>query len=148
MTILTAIDETLGASPVVQVGNDLAAAYDDSLVVLHVIPEDISALTYNHESLQLEPGMDRSEKESHAAAFAEEVAESSLGASDRSHVRVKGRVGPAIGEIFAAAEEYDARYLVIGGRQRSPAGKAVFGSTTQLILLRAERPVMTVRLDT
>lgn len=148
MTILTAIDETLGASPVVQVGDDLATAYDDSLVVLHVIPEDISALNYNHESLQLEPGMDRSEKETRAAAFAEEVAESSLGTSDRSHVRAMGRVGSPVKEVFAAVKEYDARYLVIGGRQRSPAGKAVFGSTTQLILLRAERPVMTVRLDT
>lgn len=148
MTILTAIDETLGASPVVQVGDDLAAAYDDSLVVLHVIPEDMSALNYNHESLPLEPGMNRSEKETRATAFAEEVTETSLGTPDRSHVRAMGRVGPPVEEVIATVEEIDARYLVIGGRQRSPVGKAVFGSTTQSILLRAERPVMTVRLDT
>lgn len=147
MTILTAIDETHSSNPVVRVGDDLAAAYDDSLVVLHVVPRDISALDYSHESLPLDPGMDHAEKQTHAAAVAEEVTETTLGTTDRSHVRAVGRVGHPLEEVLAAAEEADARYIIVGGRQRSPVGKAVFGSTTQSILLRADRPMMTVRLD-
>ncbi|MFB6094932.1 MAG: universal stress protein, partial [Halodesulfurarchaeum sp.] len=46
--------------------------------------------------------------------------------------------------VLEAAAEVDSRYIVIGGRRRSPAGKAIFGSTTQTLLLRAERPVLTV----
>lgn len=122
-------------------------AFDEPLVVLHVVPQDISAIEYSHESLPIKPGMDQAEKQSRAAAFGEEVAETSLEAADLSHVRARGRVGFPLDEVLAAAEEYDARCLVIGGRQRTPVGKAVFGSTTQSILLRAERPVMTVQLD-
>lgn len=147
MTILVAIDETQKSSPVVHVGNDLATAFDDRLVVLHVVPAELSALAYNHESLPLDPRMDRAEKRTFAAEFAEDVAERSLESAEHANVQAEGRVGSPVEEILAAAEETDARYLVIGGRQRTAAGKAVFGSTTQTILLRADRPVMTVRRD-
>ena len=55
-----------------------------------------------------------------------------------------GQVGEPTEEIIAEAERRGPRYLVIGGRRRTPVGKAVFGSTTQSILLNAELPVMTV----
>ncbi len=47
--------------------------------------------------------------------------------------------------VVALAEELDADMVVIGGRKRSPAGKAVFGSTAQDILLEAPCPVTFVR---
>lgn len=147
MAILAVVDETPGPSSVVRVGADLAGAFDEPLVTLHVVPGDIAAIEYGHDSLPLEPGLDRAEKQARAAAFAEDVVETSLAAAERPPVRGMGRVGPPVEEVLAAAEEVDARYLVIGGRQRSPTGKAVFGSTTQLILLRADRPVMTVRVE-
>lgn len=146
MAILVTIDESRGPSRVVDVGDALARAFDEPLVLLHVVPDDMSAIEYRHESVSLGPGMDIGEKRTFAAAFAEDIAETSLGGGDRSHVRTEGRVGSPVEEILAAAEDVNARYLVIGGRQRSPAGKAVFGSTTQTILLRADRPVMTVPL--
>ncbi|MFC7204212.1 universal stress protein [Haloferax namakaokahaiae] len=44
--------------------------------------------------------------------------------------------------IIELAEEEDADLIVIGGRKRSPAGKALFGSVTQTVILNAGRPVM------
>jgi len=55
-----------------------------------------------------------------------------------------GLVGKPSTEVIDYADERDASYVVVGGRKRSPAGKALFGSTTQSILLNANRPVLTV----
>jgi nucleotide-binding universal stress UspA family protein len=47
-------------------------------------------------------------------------------------------------ELIAAADEVDADLICVSGRKRSPAGKAVFGSTTQTVVLNADRPVLAV----
>ncbi len=49
--------------------------------------------------------------------------------------------------IVALAKELDADLVLVGGRNRSPAGKAVFGSTTQEVLLNAPCPVTFVRRE-
>lgn len=53
-----------------------------------------------------------------------------------------GTSGEGIVEI---AEEVEADRVIIGGRQRSPTGKAIFGSTAQEVLLHAPCPVTFVR---
>ncbi len=61
-----------------------------------------------------------------------------------------GRISDADGQgdaIVAAAEELGADLLVVGGRHRSPTGKAVFGSTAQEVMLSAPCPVTFVRAD-
>ncbi|MFC4543111.1 universal stress protein [Halosolutus amylolyticus] len=45
-------------------------------------------------------------------------------------------------DILEWADEYDADAIVLGGRKRSPVGKAVFGSVTQSIILNTDRPVV------
>ncbi len=60
---------------------------------------------------------------------------------------VAGRVGEHGESIVALADEVDADLAVVGGRQRSPTGKAVFGSTAQTVLLSAPCPVTFVRSD-
>ncbi|GGJ14137.1 universal stress protein UspA [Halobellus salinus] len=51
------------------------------------------------------------------------------------------------GEIVTAASDLGADLLVVGGRRRSPTGKAVFGSTAQDVMLNAPCPVTFVRAE-
>lgn len=48
-------------------------------------------------------------------------------------------------EVGSLAAEIAADRIIVGGRRCSPAGKAVFGSTVQEILLSAPCPVTFVR---
>lgn len=45
--------------------------------------------------------------------------------------------------IIRHAEELDADAICIAGRKRSPAGKMLFGSVSQSVILNADRPVLT-----
>jgi len=45
------------------------------------------------------------------------------------------------------AESLDVDLVVVGGRDRSPTGKAVFGSTAQDVLLNSPAPVLFVRSE-
>lgn len=58
---------------------------------------------------------------------------------------IRGAVGERGETVVSLAEEVGADRIVIGGRSRSPTGKAVFGSTAQEILLSAPCPVTFVR---
>ncbi|MFC6836769.1 universal stress protein [Halomarina ordinaria] len=58
---------------------------------------------------------------------------------------VRGAVGPHGERIVALARGTGANLVVVGGRKRTPAGKAVFGSTAQEVMLNAPCPVTFVR---
>lgn len=60
---------------------------------------------------------------------------------------VHGAVGEHGPSIVDLATDVDADLVVVGGRSRSPAGKAVFGSTAQEVLLSSPCPVTFVRGD-
>ncbi|SDM03113.1 Nucleotide-binding universal stress protein, UspA family [Halogranum gelatinilyticum] len=61
---------------------------------------------------------------------------------------VRGVVGDHGKAIVDLAEEVDADRVLVGGRKRSPTGKAVFGSVAQEVMLSAPCPVTFVRADT
>lgn len=50
--------------------------------------------------------------------------------------------GSPADEILRYADEYDVDQICIGGRKRSPTGKALFGSVTQDVILSTHRPVL------
>ncbi|RLM53551.1 universal stress protein [Halobellus sp. Atlit-31R] len=60
---------------------------------------------------------------------------------------IKGAIGSHGEEVVRLATEADSDLIVVGGRKRSPAGKAVFGSTAQEVMLSAPCPVTFVRGD-
>lgn len=60
---------------------------------------------------------------------------------------VRGHVGEHGPAIVSIAETTDADLVLVGGRKRSPTGKAVFGSTAQEVMLSAPCPVTFVRGD-
>lgn len=165
MVLVAAVDGERSPDEVVTVGDDLAAAYDDELVVVHVMTQEhydalhdrrtgdatqltsdragLPVLAYGSASGSDGYFVDHAEKD--AATVASKVVEETVGL--KGHVRFVGRVGIPTEEIVDVADELDARYVVIGGRKRSPVGKAVFGSVTQSVLLTADRPVVTVMHD-
>ncbi|WP_256402826.1 universal stress protein [Halorubrum salinum] len=58
---------------------------------------------------------------------------------------VRGAVGDLADEVTEAATDVGADRVVVGGRRRSPTGKAVFGSVAQEVMLSAPCPVTFVR---
>jgi len=164
MVILATVDGETTPDPVVRVGHEMAQAHEEPLVVLHVMPQERfeerwDAISQPGSAIaSLAPGVqygrdgktgDRSgaeysveDGEAHAETVARAVIDETL--DDDEDVSPLGRVGEVASEIVAEADRRDASYLVIGGRKRSPIGKTLFGSTTQSVLLGADRPVLTV----
>ena len=49
--------------------------------------------------------------------------------------------------IVSAADELAPDLLVLGGRKRSPVGKAIFGSIAQSVILNTDHPVVVTGVD-
>ncbi len=124
---------------------DVAEPTDAEVTLSHVFTSD----SYDDvtERLEFEPGDNVS---------ADDVARRSVAVRDLSSVLddadvdygIRGRtVDPGtVGDgIVDLAEETDADLVVVGGRKRSPTGKAVFGSTAQEVMLESPCPVTFVR---
>jgi len=50
--------------------------------------------------------------------------------------------GDTVADILGVADEHDVDSIVLGGRKRSPGGKALFGSVAQSVILETDRPVV------
>lgn len=143
MTILAAIDEERNEN-VVTIADDLARAYDDDLVVLHVIPkEDFESYKRSVENINDYKDFSITQRMDSAAQFARRVTKAALGEFDEDRISTRGRIGNASDKILEEESNIGPRYLVLGGRRRSPTGKALFGDTTQEVLLNADCPVVT-----
>ena len=136
MVILAAVDGDDRPDRVVTVGADLADTFGEPLIVLHVMPE----AEFDRRREQREYFLDQAADD--AGKTARWTVSGTL--DDDSNVEVEGRVGEPVDEIIEVADRNDARYIVVGGRKRTPVGKAVFGSVTQSVMLQADRPVVTV----
>lgn len=165
MTILAAVGGQHEQDRVVEVGHDLATTYGDELVVLHVMERDQFEELQNSAEVSgpvVVSGVDeaagiayidsgRSIDEYNledAIKDAEDVGREcvarTVGDDHGADISYQARVGDPATEITKVAEEVDARFVVVGGRKRSPTGKAIFGSVSQSVILDSERPVVTI----
>ncbi|SFS89849.1 universal stress protein [Halostagnicola kamekurae] len=141
MTIVAAIDGENGSSSVLSEAQTLAERFGEPLEVLLVYEADDHAYLVNQYLNERDTLSD-----DRAQELAEEVV-ADVAADAIDEYEPVGRVGDPAEEILDRAAAVDARYIVIGGRPRSPVGKALFGSVTQSVLLDADRPVVTVMVE-
>ena len=137
MTIVAPIDSSDRSTDVISGAEDLAEAFDDTIHVVHVL----------NKSEFVELG--RTAAEDGDAINMEQIRDvaAEIAAERVSNLAVPvetvGLVGDPASSIVEYAESQDARYIVIGGKKRSPVGKAIFGSVTQDVLLNATCSVVT-----
>ncbi|MFB6297733.1 MAG: universal stress protein [Salinirussus sp.] len=62
-------------------------------------------------------------------------------------VELREESGDPAASISRTAEELDVDAVVVAGRKRSPAGKVLFGSVSQEVILSVDRPVLVCGTD-
>jgi nucleotide-binding universal stress UspA family protein len=95
--------------------------------------------------LHVAESLDHDVTEAYRAGVSDEI-ERALGTPDLGDLRWELHLAPGSADvartILGMVEKVSAELLVIGGRRRSPVGKAVMGSHTQKIILGARVPVL------
>lgn len=139
MVVVAAVGRSNTERAVVAEAAKLANAFEEPLHVIHVL--DRSTFLELERSTVEDTG--ESVPIDKVRSMAREIAKEA--ASDVApDAELVGIVGNPAEDILEYAEDTDASYVVIGGRKRSPVGKALFGSVTQSILLNASQPTVTV----
>lgn len=115
MSILAAVDDAENTA-VVERGYELAQAFGEELVVLHVMPE------------------------TETTEEAEEVANNAilLALEEPENVSAAGALGDPAPRILSESKKRNASYIVLGPHKQTPIGKALMGSVSQLVLLNAD----------
>jgi nucleotide-binding universal stress UspA family protein len=121
----------------------IAEASGAEVVVTHVFSDE------EFDAVRSRLGVDRTSEGSTPTAVAERhtstrALSKALSEAGVSHT-IRGAVGDRADGVVEAAEEVGADRVVVGGRGRSPTGKAVFGSVAQEVLLSSPCPVTFVR---
>ncbi len=125
---------------------DVAAPVDAEITLLHVFTEE--EFDEAREALAVDDQSEASTPDAVATRHTTtRTISKALSAADVDH-EIRGAVGTHSTGIVAVAEDVGADRILVGGRNRSPTGKAVFGSVAQDVMLTAPCPVTFVRADT
>lgn len=125
---------------------DVAGPTGATVVLAHVFTEDqyestLDNLEFDTQASEVTPD--------HVAKRHSTVRDLTRSMDDANvDYEIRGEVGPHGKRIVSLAENVDADRVLVGGRKRSPTGKAVFGSTAQEVMLSSPCPVTFVRADT
>lgn len=127
-----------------QTVSDIAVPAAATVELLHVFSEDefdsaVARLDYPFES---EATPDEVAKRHESVKTVVELLE-----DDGVDYNISGAVGDHSSLIVDEAASLAADLVVIGGEKQSPAGKAMFGSTAQDVLLNAHCPVVFVKAE-
>lgn len=145
MVILAGVGESHAPERIVAEAYALGTAFDDEVKVVHVIPEDEADEHFDElRNLSEFADIGFDIEKDRAREVAQKMIDVALEEYDSDVVSPVGRVGDPREELLGLAAREDPRYIVIGGRKRSPTGKALFGSVTQSIVLNSDWPVVTI----
>jgi nucleotide-binding universal stress UspA family protein len=148
MVVLAAVGEKRDPSQIIETAHELAIAFDDELKVLHVIPEEEAEEHFESvRSIDEFSDISFTTETTRAEDIANKFINTVLEDSASGDISPIGRVGNPTREILAIADSINPRYIVIGGKKRTPTGKALFGSVTQSVILNSEWPTVTVMSD-
>lgn len=139
MPIIAAVDTDGHSETVLREAAKLTDAFEQELHVIHVLSRSAFVSLERTSVEDTGEGIDPTEIRRIAEETVVELVEN---ADVEAAYTPVGLVGEAADEIVRYASEHDAEYIVLSGRQRSPVGKALFGSVTQSVLLNAPCPVV------
>jgi len=140
-TVLLAVGpmDTVRAPELAETVLEIADPLGATVVIGHAFTKD----EYEdvHDDLDLEARVDDIDPDEVAARRAPvpELAERFEEAG--VDYKIKGALGEVSSKVVDMAIDVDADRMVVGGRRRSPAEKAVLGSVSQEIILQAPCPV-------
>jgi len=147
-TVLIAVgdEEEAGGKTLARIAAETAAGSDATVVVGYSFGDE------EYESAMDRHGFDRSVDRIDPADVASRVASVRAARDYLDDAGVDWTVRASVDDggpeaFVRMSEDLDADRVVVGGNRRSPAGKAVFGSDAQSILLNAPCPVVYVRHD-
>lgn len=143
MVVIAAVDRSDSASKVLEEADNLAEKFDDTVHVLHVMKRS-EAIKTEEESAQKNDAIPVEKLRDRAAQISEELIKDY---STDSVFEPKGLIGDPATEIVSFAEEISARYIVVSPKRRSKAGKLLFGSVAQSVLLNATCPVLSLNTN-
>ena len=142
---LAVVEGSESAKQLVREAGELATGVGAELVLLHVTTDEEYDDT--RKSLEAIPNLESSYTPGQALegarSFAADVGRDVLKGVDVEWDAV-GRLGDERDEVLAAAKEQDCDHVFIAGDKRSPAGKALFGDTTQAVILDFDGAVTVV----
>lgn len=140
-TILLAVGpmDTVRAEELADTVLELAEPLDAKVVIGHAFTED------EYEDVHADLGFDARVDD----VDPDEVAAKRAPVGDLEEIftdagvdyEVRGALGEVSSKVVDMAIDVDADRMVVGGRRRSPAEKAVLGSVSQEIILQAPCPV-------
>ncbi|WP_418280335.1 universal stress protein [Halorubrum sp. DTA98] len=139
MVVIAAVDRTDRAKNAVTEAVKLAEAFDEPVHVVHVLSQSDFVELERTEVKKSGRAVEMDRIREYGATVAEEAAED---VDQDVAIEYVGLVGDAADQILEYADNENARYVVVGPRKKTPAGKVLFGSVSQEVLLNADCPVL------
>lgn len=138
--ILVVLDDSDASIDLLREAGEIAAAVGVPILLYALVDEDSDERTIEHMWNRIRRGSDEerpSTRQEVAKAFAERIGQQTLGDTPVEY-RARGELltdRSRSDRIIEVAEANECDHVFISGTRRSPTGKALFGDTTQSVIL-------------